>query len=61
MLRITAQALMLAAVLFAAAGLIVQRRTGERRIPKAIFVMLLTALLLGGIAVLLALIGAALE
>lgn len=61
MLRITWQALSLLAVLCAAAGLVVERRSGKRRIPKGTFVGIVIILLLGGIGVLLALIGTALE
>lgn len=61
MLLIAAQALFMVALLLAAAGLILERRTGKRQIRKATFVTLLTVLLLGAMGVLLALIGAALE
>src|SRR5438067_1917576 len=49
MLRLTSQVLLLLGVLSAAAGLVVERRSGKRRIQKAPFIMLVTVLLLLGI------------
>ena len=58
MLRIVSQVLLLVGVLFAAAGLVIERRAGRWQISTPAFVLLLTALLLAAAGIVLAWIGA---